>query len=341
MKLLLPLFSVVLLYSCSEPKKPNTGIEIYDTDIEEIIDVTASFEVIADSIALPEGPVWDDSNQRLLFVDCLNDQIMQWTEKKGASKFIAPGGNTGYAPNLGQGLLGPNGLVIDNEGNLLVCQHGDRRVAIIENTTTEKPSYQTLVDNYQGRRLNSPNDLVIGSDGSVYFTDPPFAFFDLSNFSFVATEMRELDFNGVYRYNRKKEDLTALSRDVSIPNGLGLSPDERFLYVNSMGAPFSQSTPKIMRIDLSDMSQSIFFDGEELSKKYNDGTDFDGMAIHSSGTIFTSGPGGLLVISPEGKLQARLNFGQITNCTFDAKENYLYVTGFVTNPKVFRLKLKS
>ena len=153
--------------------------------------------------------------------------------------------------------------------------------------------------------------------------------------------MRELDFNGVYRYNRKTEDLTALSRDVSMPNGLGLSPDERFLYVNSMGAPFSQSTPKIMRIDLSDMSQSIFFDGEELSKKYNDGTDFDGMAIHSSGTIFTSGPGGLLVISPEGKLQARLNLGQITNCTFDAKENYLYVTGFVTNPKVFRLKLKS
>jgi hypothetical protein len=77
MNLLLPLFSVVLLYSCSEPKKPNTGIEIYDTDIEEIIDVTASFEVIADSIALPEGPVWDDSNQRLLFVDCLNDQLMK------------------------------------------------------------------------------------------------------------------------------------------------------------------------------------------------------------------------------------------------------------------------
>ena len=341
MRILLLSLGLVLFHSCIDQKQPNPNIEIYDPNVERIIDVTATFEVIVDSIAIPEGPVWDERNQRLLFVDVPSNRILQWTEKDGASTFITPAGNTGYAPNLGEGLLGPNGLVIDDNGRLLVCQHGDRRIATIDNAASSDPKFETVVDNFEQGRLNSPNDLVLDSAGSVYFTDPPFAFFDLSNFSFVETEMRELDFNGVFRYNPKTKEMTALMRDVPMPNGLGFSPNEQVLYVNSMGAPFSQSSPKILQLNLSDMSQSVFFDGQALAEKYNDGTDFDGMAVHSSGTIFTSGPGGLLVISPEGELQARMNIGQITNCTFDSDQGYLYVTGFVNNPRVYRIKLKS
>jgi gluconolactonase len=333
-------FSTFLFIFCNNPKPtPNPKIHIYDQSFDSIINEFSEIEVLADSISLPEGPVWDESSKSLLFVDIVNNKVLKWNEKGGVTDFIMPSGNTGYAPNLGEGLLGANGLYFDSEGQLILCQHGDRRIARIKNQSSDNPTFSTVIDNFNGKKLNSPNDLTISKDGYIYFTDPPFAFFDLNTYSFVDTEMRELDFNGVFRFNPKNNQINIVSKDIDVPNGLALSPDEKFLYVNKMGGPFSNTPAKIIRINLTDMSSDTFFEGSNLLNDFEG--NYDGMKVHSSGNIFTSGPGGLLIISPNGELLARIDFGDITNCAFDKNEEYLYATGFISNPKIFRIKLKN
>ena len=174
MKYLLILLAIISL-NCSK-SEINKKIKIYDSSIESIIDVFSEIEILADSISLPEGPVWDKSSNSLLFVDIMNNKIHKWSELKGVSEYIYPSGNTGYAPNVNLGLLGANGLAIDNDGKIILCQHGDRRLASVENIATDNPNFQTIVDKYDGKRFNSPNDLVFSNDGSIYFNDPAFIF---------------------------------------------------------------------------------------------------------------------------------------------------------------------
>jgi len=330
------IFIIFWKFISDEQPVPNPKIEIYNSSIESIIDVSSEIEVLADSISLPEGPVWDSNSKSLLFVDVMGNKLYKWNETDGPSEYISPSGNTGYAPNVDFGLLGANGLVINSDGNIVICQHGDRRVALIENTPSTNPKFVTVVDNFEGKKFNSPNDLVYSSDGSFYFTDPAFGFFNLQTFQFVEDEVKNLDFNGVYNFNPNDNKLSLVTKEIDLPNGIGLSPDNNTLYVNKMG--LLDGNPRIISINLETNESSILFDGKELSESYEG--NFDGMTVHSSGNIFTSGPGGLLVISPEGDLMAKIDFGHLTNATFDDDESYLYVTGFVNNPKVYRIKLK-
>ena len=329
------IFIIFWKFISNEQPVPNPKIEIYNSSIESIIDVSSEIEVLADSISLPEGPVWDSNSKSLLFVDVMGNKLYKWNETDGTSEYISPSGNTGYAPNVDFGLLGANGLVINSDGNIVVCQHGDRRVALIENSPSTNPNFVTVVDNFEGKKFNSPNDLVYASDGSFYFTDPAFGFFNLQTFQFVEDEVKKLDFNGVYNFNPNDNKLSLVTKEIDLPNGIGLSPDNNTLYVNKMG--LLDGNPRIISINLETNESSILFDGKELSENYEG--NFDGMTVHSSGNIFTSGPGGLLVISPEGDLIAKIDFGHLTNATFDDDESYLYVTGFVNNPKVYRIKL--
>ena len=338
MNKILLVFGLVLSIGCSR-KNTNPIIEVYNDEINSIIDVYAELEILADSLLLPEGPVWNKKSNELLFVDNLQNRILSWSPVDGIQDFILEAGNTGYAPNTGNGLLGPNGLALDDDGNLFICQIGDRRIAKTVIDSSNRREFTTVVDNYEAKRLNSPNDLVVSKNGDIYFTDPAFGFFDPQKFEFVDSELRELNFNGVFKLAKSDGKLTALDDGPGVPNGLGLSPDERFLYVNKMGAPFSNSDSEIIKIDLASNQSDTLYKGNELVTKYNNGTDFDGMDVHSSGHIFTSGPGGLLIISSEGELMARINTGQITNCTFNDDESYLYITGFLNNPKLFRIKM--
>ena len=330
------IFIIFWKFISDEQPAPNPKIEIYNSSIESIIDFSSEIEVLADSISLPEGPVWDSNSKSLLFVDVMGNKLYKWNETDGASEYISPSGNTGYAPNVDFGLLGANGLAINSNGDIVVCQHGDRRVALIENSPSTNPNFVTVVDNFEGKKFNSPNDLVYASDGSFYFTDPAFGFFNLETFQFVEDEVKNLDFNGVYKFNPSDNKLSLVTKEIDLPNGIGLSPDNNTLYVNKMG--LLDGNPRIISLNLETNESSILFDGKELSESYEG--NFDGMTVHSSGNIFTSGPGGLLVISPEGDLMAKIDFGHLTNATFDDDESYLYVTGFVNNPKVFRIKLK-
>lgn len=338
MKKILLVFVLFLSIGCTQ-KKTNPLIEVYNDEINSVIDIYAELEILADSLLLPEGPVWNKKSDELLFVDNLQNKVLSWSPIEGIQDYILDAGNTGYALNLGSGLLGPNGLALDENGNLFICQVGDRRVAKISIDSPNKKDFTTVADSYQGNKLNSPNDIIVTKEGDIYFTDPAFAFFDPQKFEFVESDLRELDFNGVFKLSKGDSELIALDDGPGVPNGLGLSPDEKFLYVNKMGAPFSNYDSEIRKIDLETNQSETLFNGNDLVAKYNNGTDFDGMDVHSSGLIFTAAPGGLLVISSEGELMARINTGQITNCTFNDDESYLYITGFLNNPRLFRIKM--
>ena len=337
MRNILNLMIISLLLSCSNNEKQNPSITIFDESIENIINSSAEIEELVDSLFIPEGPVWDESSNSLLFVDVLSNKLYKWNEENGASEYISPSGNTGYAPNLGQGVLGANGLAFDSEGYIIACQHGDRRIARIANMSSNEPNFETIVDNFEGQTLNSPNDLTIAKDGTMYFSDPAFGFLDLDTFQFVDSELRKLDFNGIYKYDPETKTTELITKDIDLPNGLALSNDEKILYINKMG--LLDSNQKVMKFNLETNELETFFDGKELSEEFEG--NFDGMKVHSSGNIFTTGPGGILVISPNGKLQAKLDFGPITNCAFDTNEEYLYVTGFIGNEKVYRIRLKN
>ena len=322
LKLIFILISNILL----SQEVNNSDITIFDESVLSIINKNAKIEILADTFIVAEGPLWDTGQKRLIFTDVRQNKIFTWDEKNGVKEYISPSGSTGYAPSFSDGGIGANGLAFDENGNIILCQHGDRRLALTSNMSSKNPKFTTIVDNFEGKRFNSPNDLAISKSGDIYFTDPPYGF---KNFS---DKYREINFNGVYKYS-KDGKVSLVSSKMSRPNGIALSLDEKYIYVNNSDP---KNDSKILRFKTSNFEEKLFFDGTELSKKYPGG--FDGLKVHSSGNIFTTGPNGVLIISPNGKLLAMINYGKkITNCNFDDKEEYLYVTGF---DDVSRIKLK-
>lgn len=323
-KLIITFFLIPVTLSSQETI--NNDISVFDDTVLSIISKNAKIEILADSFMVAEGPLWDSNKNRLIFTDVRQNKIFTWDEKSGVKDYISPSGSTGYAPSFSDGGIGANGLAFDKNGNIILCQHGDRRLALTPNVKSKNPEFTTIVDNFKGKRFNSPNDLAISRNGDIYFTDPPYGF---KNFS---DKYREINFNGVYKYSKNGE-VSLISKDMSRPNGIALSIDEKYIYVNNSDP---ENDPKILRFKTSNFEEKLFFDGTELSKKYPGG--FDGLKVHSSGNIFTTGPNGILIISPKGKLLAIINYGKkITNCNFDDKEEYLYVTGF---DDISRIKLK-
>lgn len=322
----LKLIFILIPYILLSQEVTNSDITVFDESVLPIINKNAKIEILADSFIVAEGPLWDPSENRLIFTDVRQNKIFIWEEKNGVKEYISPSGSTGYAPSFSDGGIGANGLAFDENGNIILCQHGDRRLALTSNMNSKNPKFTTIVDNFEGKRFNSPNDLAISKSGDIYFTDPPYGF---KNFS---DKYREINFNGVYKYSKDGE-VFLISSNMSRPNGIALSLDEKYIYVNNSDP---QNDPKILRFKTSNFEEKLFFDGTELSEKYPGG--FDGLKVHSSGNIFTTGPNGVLIISPTGKLLAMINYGKkITNCNFDNKEEYLYVTGF---DDISRIKLK-
>ena len=198
-----------------------------DPGIDSLIAENAKIEVIGDGFVWAEGPVWikDKEGGHLLFSDIPRNSVMKWKENKGVSLFLKPSGYTG--PTDYGNEPGCNGLLLDSKGRLVSCEHGDRRISVV----TKGGGKRTLVDNYKGKRLNSPNDACYNSAGDLYFTDPPYGLPNRFN-----DPRRELDFCGVYRLS-KSGQLTLLTKEMTRPNGIAFSPDEKHLYV-------AQSDPK-------------------------------------------------------------------------------------------------
>ena len=304
------------------------SLEFLDPRMEELIDKNAKIELLAEGFDWAEGPVWVERLNGVLFSDVPNNKVYMWNEKKGLSIFLEPSGMTNYSPTNKSD--GSNGLALDKNGNLILCQHGDRTIARLKKWNFKKPSFDIIVEKYEGKRLNSPNDLVFDKSGSIYFSDPPYGLKIQDD-----DPLKELNFNGIYRWSESK-GIELLSKSMKRPNGIILSEDEKTVYVGNS----DKDNNVIIAFDNNKnglVNERVFFDGNKLSK--NRVGLFDGLKLHSSGIIFTTGPGGVLLLDSKGKHLGTIMPGKATaNCAFDSDESYLYLT---SDNVLARIKLKS
>ena len=289
-------------------------IERNDPALDQLIPPGAKIEKLASGFDWSEGPVWMRRGDFLVFSDVLRNVAHMWKERDGICDYVRPSGYTGSAPRGGE--PGSNGLTVDSAGRLVLCEHGDRRVARLE----KDRSKTTLADKYNGKRLNSPNDLVYRSNGDLYFTDPPYGLEGNLN-----DPKKELPFQGVYRLKPNGE-LTLLTDQLKFPNGIALSPHEKVLYV-------AVSDPKNavwMAYDVKDdgtiANGRVFFDATSMVGPDRKGLP-DGLKVDKDGNLFATGPGGVFVFSPDGKHLGTINTGEATaNCAWGDDGSVLYIT---------------
>ena len=267
------------------PQEVNVEVVRLDPAMDAIVGPNPKIFKLAEGFKFTEGPIWVSNEGYLLFSDPNSNIIYKYTKDGMLSVFHQPSGYSGKdIADYGQ--PGSNGLTLDPQGRLTIDEHGNHRVSRLEKDGT----VTVLVDSYEGKRLNSPNDLVYRSDGTLYFTDPPFGlpkFFD--------DPRKELPFSGVY--SSKDGKLTLLIKDLKGPNGIAFSPDEKYLYVGNWDPEKKVVMKYEVNADGTLSNGKIFFDmtsapGEDA---------IDGVKVDQQGNIYVSGPGGLWVISPEGK----------------------------------------
>ncbi len=316
--LVLSVFGILILSSgmaCSKEVATLGRIERLDPAFDRLVDQDAAIELlVANRFEWAEGPVWDPAGKRLLFSDIPRNTIWEWSQTSGLKEFLKPSGYTGTARFTGRE-PGSNGLAFNRAGELVVCQHGDRRIA-----KWVDGKFVTLADRYAGKRLNSPNDLAIRSNGDVYFTDPPYGLPKLTEDS-----GRELDFQGVYRLNAQGE-LALLTKELLRPNGLAFSADEKTLYVANSDPEKAILMAFPVRPDGSLGNGKVFFDVTAAVGKQRPGLP-DGVKVSADGTVWATGPGGVLVYSQQGKHLGTLATGVATaNLAFGDDGGTLYLT---------------
>lgn len=288
-------------------------IERKDPRFDALIPKDAKLAKIGEGFDWAEGPVWDKKSKYLLFSDIPPNSVMKWKEGEGVTLFLKPSGYTGSKPRGGE--PGSNGLHFDSQGRLILCQHGDRRIARLLPDKT----FETLADRYDGKRFNSPNDAVFKSNGDLYFTDPPYGLEGLND-----DPAKEIPFNGVYRL-AKDGKVTLLTKEMTFPNGIGFSPDEKTLYV-------AQSDPKQPIIKAFDVksdgtlgSSRVFTDMSAWVAAGRKGLP-DGMKVDQKGNVFATGPGGVHVYAADGTHLGTIDTGEATaNCGFGEDGTVLFV----------------
>lgn len=289
----------------------NSSIEKADPALDAIVPAGAKVEKLAGGFAFTEGPIWFDAGY-LLFSDIPRNEMRKWTPGGEVTLFRKP---SGYDLNDAPpgAFIGSNGMTRDRQGRLIVCEHGNHRV-----TRTEADgSITVLASEFEGKRLNSPNDIVQKSNGDFYFTDPPYGLVKQDE-----DPKKELDFNGVFRISNGK--LILVYKGIARPNGLAFSPDEKYMYLNN-----SESDRKIcLRFEVRDngslANEKVFFD---ITSDASDGVP-DGMKVDREGNVYSTGPSGVWIFTPEGKhlgtikppeVPANLHWG-------DADSRTLYIT---------------
>lgn len=295
--------------------------------LDQVLAPGTPLEIISAGHAHVEGPVWVPDSSMLLFSDTKARTIYRWKAQGGRSKFLEMSGYTGRLPYSDE--PGSNGLALDNQGNLLLCEHGDRRIALLP--LGQKSGKRTLTDNFQGKRYNSPNDVLAVPDGSVYFTDPPFGLLGKDK---GPEPPRELNFTGVFR-RAPDGRITAEITDLARANGLAFSPDDRTLYVSNADS----LRPVILAYEVGKNGKigksRTFFDMASLPR-----TRFkevpDGLKVDHAGNVYAAGVGGLLILSPQGQLLGTIDPGEVVaNCAWgdDGHTLYLMATTFVCRIK--------
>lgn len=268
------------------PSEVNVEVVRLDPVIDEIVGANPKIFKIAEGFKFTEGPIWVRDGGYLLFSDPNNNTIYKYKPDGELTVFMEKSGYDG-ADIAEYGQPGSNGLTLDHEGRLTIDQHGNRRVIRIE----KDGKVTVLVDKYDGKRLNSPNDLVYKSDGSLYITDPPFGLP-----KFYDDPRKELPYSGVFLLSTD-DKLQLVSKELKGPNGIAFSPDEKYLYVGN----WDEKKRIVMRYDINQdgtlSNGKVFFD--MTSAQGEDA--LDGVKVDQKGNLYVSGPGGLWVISPTGK----------------------------------------
>ncbi|MGQ0656671.1 MAG: SMP-30/gluconolactonase/LRE family protein [Chromatiales bacterium] len=318
---LMPHASMSLRADTVEP--PPGWIERLDPRFDALIPRDAQLELAAGGIEWAEGPVWDSVDGSLLFSDVPRNGVFRWKPGAGVTQFLERSGYTGNAPFTGRE-PGSNGLVFDRDSRLTICQHGNRRIVRRESDGT----ITVLADRYEGKRLNSPNDLVFRSNGDLYFSDPPFGLpqsFD--------DPQKELPFQGVFRLT-PEGTLTAVVTDLDAPNGIGFSPDEQTLYVSNA---FSKRPIWMAYRVLEDGTLGPGRQFAEASAYVKPGEGVpDGLKIDRHGNVFAAGPGGIHVYAPDGTRLGRIVTGVPTgNLNWGEDGGVLYIAA---NHRILRLR---
>jgi gluconolactonase len=300
-------------------------VERLDPAFDALVPPGAKIEVLAGGFKWAEGPVWVPKLNAVLFTDIPNNRVMKWSAQGGLSEYLKPSGFTGTAKFDGRE-PGANGLTLDQAGRLILCQHGDRCVARLN----DDKSFTKLADKHDGKRFNSPNDLVYHPNGDLYFTDPPYGLP-----KGMDDPAKEIPYQGVYRL-KPDGTVTLLTKELTRPNGIAFSPDYKTLYVaNSDGPPRAIWMAFPVKDDGTLGAGKVFFDAGELVKAKKPGG-CDGLKLDVKGNLFATGPGGVLVFSPDGKHLGTLATGVPTaNCGWGDDGSTLYITA---NDKLVKVK---
>jgi gluconolactonase len=310
------------LFAADDPPHPFVGvIERLDPAFDRLVAPGTQIEKLAEGFRWSEGPTWYDGG--VVFSDVLANTAYRWkagaTEKStigavsGAEVFLRPSGLMKATPGFRE--TGSNGLTRDAQGRLLLAQHGERQIARWENGT-----FSTIADRYEGKRFNSPNDLAVRKSGEIYFTDPPYGLTKVAD-----SPLRELPYAGVYRVATDGV-VTLLTKELNFPNGIGFSPDEQTLYV----AVSDGKAPRVMAYAVKENGTlgagRVFFDALPRRKPGVKGG-CDGLKVDREGNVWATGPGGVLVISPAGKLLGVINTNEPNgNCCWGDDGSTLYIT---------------
>lgn len=304
------------------------SIRRLDPALDALIDVDSPIEMLASGYQWAEGPVWVKAGDFLLFNDVPQNTMWRWCTKYGAQLFLKPSGLAGPVPE-GIREAGANGLTLDAQGQLIIADSGSRTVARL---TLPGKQRSVLADRFEGKRFNSPNDVTVHKSGAIYFTDPPYGLKDGDT-----SPLKELAINGVYRLAPDGK-VALIDGSLKRPNGIDLSPDGSTLYVAmsdearphvlayTLDANGMAGTPRLFR----DMSADLAAGLPGLP---------DGMTVHRDGPVFASGPGGIHVLSPEGKPLGLISTGKATaNCAFGEDGRSLFLT---SSDMLCRVRIKT
>lgn len=304
----------------AQPPRESRVVRL-DPAFDAIVPPGALIERVAGGFGFAEGPVWT-SQGSLLFSDIPGNTIVRLMPNGESTPFRRP---IYYGTAFRQGFhIGSNGLTLDKEGRVIIAEHGNRRVTRLESTG----EMTVLADKYEGKRLNSPNDVVVKSDGAVYFTDPPYGLPRQND-----DPAKEIAFSGIYRVKNGKVDL--VSKDVPWPNGLGFSPDEKYLIVAN-----SDPMRRVwMRFEVK--PDGTLGQGSAFYTVPADGPAGipDGLKLDAAGNLFGTGPGGVWIISPEGKALGRIEPPEVpANVAWGDDGKTLYMTA---RSSVYRIRLNT
>lgn len=294
------------------------SIEILDDEGLQLISPNADIDIVASGFQWTEGPLWIDEGEYLLFSDIPQNKVYKLDKNLDTSTYLFPSGFSGQ--NFTGEEPGSNGLILDGQGRLVLLQHGNRQIARMKSAIdSPRPEFESLVSKYQGRKLNSPNDGVLDHHGNLYFTDPAYGLPKR-----MQDEGKELDFQGVFCLKADGELL--LLDTLSRPNGIGLSPDQKYFYVG-----VSDSRHAVWyRYELGQpgevVDKELFFDVTPWIGKPGFKGGPDGLKVNKMGYLFATGPGGVWIFNPKGKPIARIRTGMSTaNCAFAYQETKLFM----------------